>query len=100
MGNQCEIEIQVPDTQVGLLIGKGGAIMNEIQQTNNVRLQFSQKGDVVPNTNNRKVQIMGSVACVHAAHVMILQHLLAERQMDVTQQYATHHPMAGHYGKF
>eukprot|EP01067_Filipodium_phascolosomae_P001951 Filipodium_phascolosomae@DN222_c0_g1_i1.p1 len=78
MGTPCEIEMQVPDSQVGLLIGKSGVGFNEIQQQSGARLHVSQKGDLVPGTQNRKVQISGSLNSVHAAHILIVQRLQPE----------------------
>eukprot|EP01067_Filipodium_phascolosomae_P002153 Filipodium_phascolosomae@DN2311_c0_g1_i7.p1 len=38
-------------------------------------MKVSQKGDMVPGTQNRKVQITGPVSSVHSAHIMILQRV-------------------------
>eukprot|EP00916_Digyalum_oweni_P025336 GHVL01041741.1.p1 GENE.GHVL01041741.1~~GHVL01041741.1.p1 ORF type:complete len:352 (-),score=79.61 GHVL01041741.1:1245-2300(-) len=84
MNASCEIEVHVPDSQVGLLIGKSGSVFNEIQQQSGAKLQVSQKGDLIPNTQNRRVQVMGTVQAVHSAHIIILQKLAAERNNGVS----------------
>eukprot|EP00916_Digyalum_oweni_P003868 GHVL01006858.1.p1 GENE.GHVL01006858.1~~GHVL01006858.1.p1 ORF type:complete len:349 (+),score=65.45 GHVL01006858.1:47-1093(+) len=91
MNTPCEIEVHVPDSQVGLLIGKNGTVFNEIHQTSGAKLQVSQKGDLVPNTQNRRVHISGTVQSVHNAHILIIQKLSAANSQAPAGQQSSYY---------
>ncbi|SBS87570.1 RNA-binding protein Nova-1, putative [Plasmodium ovale wallikeri] len=71
----CEISIQIPDEVIGSVIGKNGSRLTNIMNSTGAQIRISRKGELVPGTVDRKVQIMGTVAAVHAAHVLLLQRL-------------------------
>lgn len=71
----CEISIQIPDEFIGAVIGKNGSRLTNIMNSTGAQIRISRKGELVPGTTNRKVRIIGSVAAVHAAHVLLLQRL-------------------------
>lgn len=71
----CEITVQIPDNCVGGIIGKNGGCLTDIIHATGARIQVSPKGDLIPDTNNRKVVISGGVLQVHQAHIMLLQRL-------------------------
>ncbi|CAG9476099.1 RNA-binding protein Nova-1, putative [Plasmodium vivax] len=71
----CEISIQIPDEFIGSVIGKNGARLTNIMNSTGAQIRISRKGELVPGTADRKVRIMGTVAAVHAAHVLLLQRL-------------------------
>ncbi|VWU50748.1 RNA-binding protein Nova-1, putative [Hepatocystis sp. ex Piliocolobus tephrosceles] len=71
----CEISIQIPDELTGSVIGKNGSRLTNIMNTTGAQIRISRKGELIPGTTDRKVRIMGTVAAVHAAHVLLLQRL-------------------------
>ncbi|PHJ25864.1 rna-binding protein nova-1 [Cystoisospora suis] len=74
---QCDITIQVADHNIGAVIGRSGSCVTEIIKATGTRIQISQKGDLVPGTNDRKIVISGTVGAVHSAHLMLLQRIHA-----------------------
>lgn len=72
---RCEVVVFIADDAVGTVIGKGGAVLNEIQSQSGARVQISSKGDLIPGTTERKCTILGPMSCVHAAHYLLLQRL-------------------------
>lgn len=76
----CEISIQVPETAVGAVIGKGGRYVLEIMKHTGARIQISPKGEFVPGTNDRKIVISGTVGAVHHAHIVLLQKVHAAQE--------------------
>ncbi|CRH03984.1 RNA-binding protein Nova-1, putative [Plasmodium relictum] len=71
----CEISIQIPDEFIGSVIGKNGSRLTNIMNSTGAQIRISRKGELIPGTTDRKVRIMGTVAAVHAAHVLLLQRL-------------------------
>ncbi|EPT24774.1 putative RNA-binding protein Nova-1 [Toxoplasma gondii TgCatPRC2] len=74
---QCEISLQVPDQSIGAVIGRNGACVTEVINATGARVQISQKGDLVPGTNDRKIVLSGTVGAVHSAHLLLLQRIHA-----------------------
>ncbi|CBZ55836.1 HnRNP-E2 protein, related [Neospora caninum Liverpool] len=74
---QCEISLQVPDQSIGAVIGRNGACVTEVINATGARIQISQKGDLVPGTNDRKIVLSGTVGAVHSAHLLLLQRIHA-----------------------
>ncbi|CEM36356.1 unnamed protein product [Vitrella brassicaformis CCMP3155] len=70
----CEITTTVPNANVGSVIGKSGAVLNDIITTSGAKVQISQKNDLV-NGTDRRVTISGPLRSVHSAHVLILNRL-------------------------
>ncbi|PFH38370.1 putative RNA-binding protein Nova-1 [Besnoitia besnoiti] len=73
----CDITIQVPDQSIGAVIGRSGACVTEVINATGARIQISQKGDLIPGTNDRKIVISGTVGAVHSAHLLLLQRIHA-----------------------
>uniref|UniRef100_A0A0G4GLY5 K Homology domain-containing protein n=1 Tax=Chromera velia CCMP2878 TaxID=1169474 RepID=A0A0G4GLY5_9ALVE len=71
----CEISFQLADHFVGVLIGRGGQGIAEVSQTTGAKVQVSSKGEYVPGTQNRTVNITGPVLGVHKAHLILLQKI-------------------------
>lgn len=71
-----QMTMQVPDAVVPIILGKGGAIMREIQQRSGARIRVSQKGEYVPGTNDRLVTISApSHHQAHGAYLMVAQKI-------------------------
>eukprot|EP00922_Rhytidocystis_sp_ex-Travisia-forbesii_P054986 GHVS01081447.1.p1 GENE.GHVS01081447.1~~GHVS01081447.1.p1 ORF type:complete len:379 (+),score=74.34 GHVS01081447.1:254-1390(+) len=77
LNHACEIVLQIPDASVGPVIGKNGVCLGEIIFSTGARIRISPKGEMVEGTQDRRCVIRGSVAAVHAAHIMLLQRLEA-----------------------
>lgn len=45
--------MQVPDHMVGVILGKSGATVIDVQNQTGARIQVSQRGDYIPGTHNR-----------------------------------------------
>ncbi|CDU85128.1 RNA-binding protein Nova-1, putative [Plasmodium yoelii] len=72
---QCEISIEIPDKFIGSVIGKNGSRLTNIMNSTGAKIKISKKGELIPGTFDRKTKIIGTVAAVHAAHVLVLQCL-------------------------
>jgi len=84
----CEIYLQVPDKRVAAIVGKYGQHLAEIRNTSGAKVAISQKGELVPNTNDRLVTVSGTVQSIHMAHILILQRL---QESQETQLQSRHH---------
>lgn len=65
----------VPDECIGVIVGRGGKTISDIQQISGVHIKISDRGDFVPGTTDRKVTITGSLECVYAAQQIIIQKI-------------------------
>eukprot|EP00283_Hemiselmis_rufescens_P005194 CAMPEP_0173420634 /NCGR_PEP_ID=MMETSP1357-20121228/2032_1 /TAXON_ID=77926 /ORGANISM="Hemiselmis rufescens, Strain PCC563" /LENGTH=317 /DNA_ID=CAMNT_0014383439 /DNA_START=6 /DNA_END=959 /DNA_ORIENTATION=+ len=72
---QVQIRLGVPENQVGNLVGKGGSTIKEIIALCGAQVKLSQKGDVVPGTQNRIVTVTGNTLSSSYAHMLILQRV-------------------------
>ena len=73
-GNQTVMQMAVPNSVIGCILGRGGTTMLELQAVSGARIKVSQRGEYVPGTENRIVTISGSSeacqgACAHVAAV-------------------------------
>ncbi|CAN0372439.1 unnamed protein product, partial [Hapterophycus canaliculatus] len=46
-------QVVVPDHMVGVILGKNGATVIDMQNQTGARIQVSQRGEFVPGTSNR-----------------------------------------------
>lgn len=67
------VTLAIPDEHVGAIVGRGGKIITDIQQSSGVRIKISDRGDFVPGTTNRKVIITGSAEGVRTAQQVVAQ---------------------------
>lgn len=65
------VHIAVPDDKVGLIIGKGGMTIKDIQNRTKVRIQIPQSADPNSNPPIRTLTIVGSPECQHLARYEI-----------------------------
>ena len=72
---QVQIRLGVPEHQVGNLVGKGGSTIKEIIALCGAQVKLSQKGEVVPGTQNRIVTVTGNTLSSSYAHMLILQRV-------------------------
>lgn len=70
------IQMSIPDSLIGAVLGRGGSTLNELQSSTNTRIRISQRGVYVPGTTNRVVTISGSTGeSVATAQYLINQRL-------------------------
>lgn len=70
------IDLSVPESLVGAILGKGGKTLVEYQEISGTRIQISKKGDYVPGTRNRRVSITGKPPGPQTAQILITQRLM------------------------
>jgi len=69
-------QLGVADTRIGSILGHGGKKLTEIQALSRTKIRISQRGDFIPNTQNRIVTITGSTAQdVEHAQQLIIKRL-------------------------
>jgi hypothetical protein len=51
--------MEVDDTYIGRLVGKGGSILTDIMSSTKASIKISQKGEFVQGTNYRIVTVTG-----------------------------------------
>ena len=70
------VQLGVADTRIGSILGHGGKKLTEIQALSRTKIRISQRGDFIPNTQNRIVTITGSTAQdVEHAQQLIIKRL-------------------------
>lgn len=74
---ESEVTLPVPGNRVGAIIGKGGEVINQLKLVVGVRIRVSDREDLVPGTQNRKVTISGPTECVQIAQILINQKISA-----------------------
>mmetsp|Transcript_11955 Transcript_11955/g.14935 ORF Transcript_11955/g.14935 Transcript_11955/m.14935 type:complete len:472 (-) Transcript_11955:205-1620(-) len=72
------IQVTVPDSMVGGILGRGGSAIAEIQVCSNTKIKVSERGDFVPGTTNRIVTITGSSQACATAHFLISQRMASQ----------------------
>ena len=61
--------------QVGAIIGKGGQVITELKSCLSVEIRISDKHDLLPGTNHRRVTITGPSDMVPIAPTVILKKI-------------------------
>ena len=74
------VEMHIPDSLVGSILGKGGKTIVEFINYSGAKIQFSGKGEYVPGTSDRILTIEGDFTSTQVAHFLICQKIL---QSDV-----------------
>jgi len=69
------INLAVPDSMIGALLGRRGQTLMELQSESGARIRVSQRDVFVPGTNNRIVSLSGNQESVNSARNMIRQLL-------------------------
>lgn len=69
------VQLPVPDSLIGVILGRGGARLNELQQISGARVTVSQRNEFIPGTNNRTVTIVGTQQAAQNAEILIQQKL-------------------------
>ncbi|KAJ8044830.1 RNA-binding protein Nova-1 [Holothuria leucospilota] len=74
------VEVEVPESLVGAILGKSGKTLVEFQNYSGAKIQISKKGEFVPGTRNRKVTIKGPLTSTQTAHFLVTQRVAQEEQ--------------------
>ena len=72
-GDQHTMTVQVPDQNVGSIIGQGGRAISEICKISGAVVRISRRGEFWEGTRNRIVTITGTPQSCQTAHALI-QH--------------------------
>jgi hypothetical protein len=75
--NVYTAQVAIPDSLIGSILGRGGQTLNELQTQSNTRIRISQRGEYVPGTRNRIVNIRGPTA----QSVTMAQLLMSQRMV-------------------
>ncbi|XP_078310919.1 uncharacterized protein LOC144617702 [Crassostrea virginica] len=80
-GGQTVVEVMVPGNKVGLVIGKGGETIRQLQRRGGVKMVIIQD-DNIPPAHEKPLRISGDPHKCQRAKEMVLE-LLAEREMKI-----------------
>nr|XP_022287940.1 uncharacterized protein LOC111100403 isoform X4 [Crassostrea virginica] len=80
-GGQTVVEVMVPGNKVGLVIGKGGETIRQLQRRGGVKMVIIQD-DNIPSAHEKPLRISGDPHKCQRAKEMVLE-LLAEREMKI-----------------
>ncbi|KAF3329360.1 far upstream element-binding protein 2-like isoform X2 [Carex littledalei] len=70
-------KIEVPNHRVGVLIGKAGDTIRNMQKLSGARIQIVKDSDIAPDATTRAVEILGSAESIDKAEQLI-RDVLAE----------------------
>lgn len=70
-GPRVEMSVPIPDEKIGAIIGRGGAIITQLQTLVGVKIIISGRNEFEPGTRNRRVTIIGAPEAVQIAHMLI-----------------------------
>eukprot|EP00210_Caulerpa_lentillifera_P007268 g6953.t1 len=79
---RVEMSVPIPDEKIGAIIGRGGAIITQLQTLVGVKIIISGRNEFEPGTRNRRVTIIGPPEAVQIAHMLIS---MKERSMALPQ---------------
>lgn len=77
-GNKTHIRFLVSNAEAGVVIGKGGSTINDIQSQSGARIHLSRNNELFPGTTDRIVTVSGAVDHTVKAVNLILSKLLNE----------------------
>jgi rRNA processing protein Krr1/Pno1 len=76
----ASVTMAVPEEKVGVVIGKQGAVINQIKELLGVSIRISKKGEFLPGTHDRACSITGTPEAVEIAQRLIQQKIDAHMQ--------------------
>lgn len=80
------VVVPVPDKLAGLILGKAGRQLQQLQYMTGCRIQVSDRDDFVSGTRDRRFVITGPVEGVQFAQFTIMQKLQTARAVTMTEQ--------------
>jgi len=84
------IQMSIPDSLIGAILGRGGSTLNELQSSTNASIRISQRGMYVPGTTNRLVTISGPTGESVATAQYLINQRLAKSNPERTHQQEKH----------
>lgn len=70
-------KIEVPNIKVGVLIGKSGETIRQLQNNSGARIQITKDAEADPNSSTRPVELTGTVENINKAEKLI-REVIAE----------------------
>jgi hypothetical protein len=64
-GGGASVTLAVPEDKVGVVIGKQGAVINQIKELLGVSIRISKKGEFLPGSHDRACSITGTPEVGH-----------------------------------
>ena len=84
------IQMSIPDSLIGAILGRGGSTLNDLQTSTSTRIRISQRGVYVPGTTNRVVTISGPTAESVATAQYLINQRLAKSNTERARQQEAH----------
>eukprot|EP00180_Rhodochaete_pulchella_P002829 Plantae.Rhodophyta-Rhodochaete_pulchella.ctg444.p1 GENE.Plantae.Rhodophyta-Rhodochaete_pulchella.ctg444~~Plantae.Rhodophyta-Rhodochaete_pulchella.ctg444.p1 ORF type:complete len:401 (-),score=40.03 Plantae.Rhodophyta-Rhodochaete_pulchella.ctg444:1681-2727(-) len=81
------VVLSVSNDKVGLIIGKGGATIRELQQRSGARIVVAKEEPSNKETNTRPVTVTGPARFVEAAKALINEKMSGQGNQPVSQVY-------------
>ena len=81
-GSGCIVhgELPVPDADVGIILGKGGATVRELQQLSGAKIMIARRNEFMPGTKHRLVTLAGPPLAVNMARFLIMRKIQTEKE--------------------
>lgn len=73
-------ELPVPDADVGIILGKGGATVRELQQLSGAKIMIARRNEFMPGTKHRLVTLAGAPLAVNMARFLIMRKIQTEKE--------------------
>lgn len=73
-------ELPVPDADVGIILGKGGATVRELQQLSGAKIMIARRNEFMPGTKHRLVTLAGPPMSVNMARFLIMRKIQTEKE--------------------
>lgn len=73
-------ELPVPDADVGIILGKGGATVRELQQLSGAKIMIARRNEFMPGTKHRLVTLAGAPLAVNMARFLIMRKIHTEKE--------------------
>ncbi|RIB24159.1 hypothetical protein C2G38_723122 [Gigaspora rosea] len=70
-GNRSTITIHIPSSKVGVVIGRGGETIRDLQDRSGARINVTPDSAASPQSNDRSVTLIGDEAAVQRAKALI-----------------------------
>lgn len=61
------LKILCPNMLIGTIIGRGGSVINQLNQVTGAKIRLSQNNEFFPTTNDRVISISGNLQAIEVA---------------------------------
>lgn len=73
------IKFLCPSAVAGSIIGRGGSVINDLNQATGAKIKVSQNGEFFPTTNDRVIAVSGSMTAISAAIQELITRIIEVR---------------------